>query len=149
MADERANGFEPKIVAFLCRWCSYAGADLAGVSRMTYPPNVVPIRVNCSGRVDVGMVVDALSSGADGVLIGGCHPGDCHYVNGNYKTRRRMEILKRALDGVGIDRRRVQLEWISASEGAKFRDTVTAFTQLIKELGPSPVPVGATADGEG
>jgi len=122
--DERTDGFEPKIVAFLCRWCSYAGADLAGVSRMTYPPNVIPIRVNCSGRVDAEMVLAALEKGADGVLIGGCHPGDCHYVSGNYKTRRRVTLLKRALSEIGIDPRRVHLEWISANEGAKFQRTV-------------------------
>jgi F420-non-reducing hydrogenase iron-sulfur subunit len=150
MAD--LSRFEPKIVAFLCRWCSYAGADLAGVSRMTYPPNVVPIRVNCSGRVDVGMVLAALQKGADGVLIGGCHPGDCHYVSGNYKTRRRIELLRRGLAETGLDPRRVRLEWISASEGAKFRDTMAEFTDEIRELGPSPAAaaaVGVTADGEG
>ncbi|RLE33041.1 methyl-viologen-reducing hydrogenase subunit delta [Candidatus Acetothermia bacterium] len=137
--DERTDGFEPKIVAFLCRWCSYAGADLAGVSRMTYPPNVIPIRVNCSGRVDAEMVLAALEKGADGVLIGGCHPGDCHYVSGNYKTRRRVTLLKRALSEIGIDPRRVHLEWISANEGAKFQRTVTSFIDEIKGLGPSPV----------
>jgi len=137
--DERTDGFEPKIVAFLCRWCSYAGADLAGVSRMTYPPNVIPIRVNCSGRVDAGMVLTALAKGADGVLIGGCHPGDCHYVSGNYKTRRRVTLLKRALSDVGIDPRRVHLEWISANEGAKFQRTMESFIAEIARLGPSPV----------
>lgn len=139
MADTRGNGFEPKIVAFLCRWCSYAGADLAGVSRMQYPPNVVPMRVNCSGRVSAAMVLRALGKGADGVLIGGCHPGDCHYVSGNYKARRRIVLLKRALAEVGLDPARVRLEWISASEGAKFRDTVHGFTEEIRRLGPSPV----------
>jgi F420-non-reducing hydrogenase iron-sulfur subunit len=133
------NGFEPKIVAFLCRWCSYAGADLAGVRRMTYPPNVVPIRVNCSGRVDAGMVMKAFKSGADGVLIGGCHPGDCHYVSGNYKARRRVLLMKRALAEVGIDPERLRLEWISASEGAKFQKTITEFTERIKALGLSPL----------
>ena len=137
--DERTDGFEPKIVAFLCRWCSYAGADLAGVSRMTYPPNVIPIRVNCSGRVDAEMVLAALEKGADGVLIGGCHPGDCHYVSGNYKTRRRVTLLKRALSEIGIDPRRVHLEWISANEGAKFQRTVSWYVNKIKRLGPSPV----------
>ena len=137
---DNANGrFEPRIVAFLCRWCSYAGADLAGVSRLTYPPNVVPIRVNCSGRVDAEMVLSALEKGADGVLIGGCHPGDCHYVSGNYKTRRRIALLKRALTEVGIDPARVHLEWISASEGLKFQATMTSYTEQIRELGPSPV----------
>jgi len=137
--DERSDGFEPKIVAFLCRWCSYAGADLAGVSRMTYPPNVIPMRVNCSGRVDAEMVLAALEKGADGVLIGGCHPGDCHYVSGNYKTRRRVTLLKRALAEVGIDPRRVHLEWISANEGAKFQRTMSWFIEEIKGLGRSPV----------
>ena len=139
MAKPNDNGFEPKIVAFLCRWCSYAGADLAGVSRMTYPDNIIPMRVNCSGRVDAGMVMAAFERGADGVLIGGCHPGDCHYVNGNYKTRRRVILLKQALAEVGIKPQRLHLEWISASEGVKFQRTVTEFTRLIKGFGPSPM----------
>ena len=144
MAKPNDNGFEPKIVAFLCRWCSYAGADLAGVSRMTYPDNIIPMRVNCSGRVNAGMVMAAFERGADGVLIGGCHPGDCHYVNGNYKTRRRVILLKRALAEVGIKPQRLHLEWISASEGVKFQRTVTEFTRLIYGLGPSPM----SEDGE-
>jgi F420-non-reducing hydrogenase iron-sulfur subunit len=148
MAEPSDNGFEPRIVAFLCRWCSYAGADLAGVSRMIYPPNVVPMRVNCSGRVDAGMVLTALAKGADGVLIGGCHPGDCHYVNGNYKTRRRVRLLKRALSDAGIDPQRVRLEWISASEGGRFKETVTGFTEEIRGLGPSPVSVGTPTEDE-
>jgi len=137
--DNTTGSFEPRIVAFLCRWCSYAGADLAGVSRLTYPPNIVPMRVNCSGRVDAEMVLSALEKGADGVLIGGCHPGDCHYVSGNYKTRRRIALLKQALTEVGIDPDRVHLEWISASEGIKFQATMTSYTERIRELGPSPV----------
>ena len=149
MSEQTKSVFEPRIVAFLCRWCSYAGADLAGVSRMTYPPNVVPMRVNCSGRVDVGMVLKALEMGADGVLIGGCHPGDCHYVNGNYKTRRRIEVLRNALADTGLSPDRVRLEWISASEGRKFRDTMTEFTETIRELGPSPVAMEAGAHVEG
>jgi F420-non-reducing hydrogenase iron-sulfur subunit len=145
-----ANGsFEPRIVAFLCRWCSYAGADLAGVSRMQYPPNVIPMRVNCSGRVDAEMVMKALEKGADGVLIGGCHPGDCHYVSGNYKTRRRVILLKRALSEVGIDPRRVHLEWISASEGGKFQQTMTSYVELIRKLGPSPVRLANAEDAAG
>ncbi|MEA1978983.1 MAG: hydrogenase iron-sulfur subunit [Chloroflexota bacterium] len=139
MSDTGGNGFEPKIVAFLCRWCSYAGADLAGVSRLIYPPNVIPMRVNCSGRVDAGMVSEVLAKGADGVLIGGCHPGDCHYVNGNYKTRRRVQLLKAALEQAGINPERVHLEWISASEGGRFQQTVESFTTKLQELGPSPV----------
>jgi F420-non-reducing hydrogenase iron-sulfur subunit len=144
--ESARGGFEPRIVAFLCRWCSYAGADLAGVSRLQYPPNVIPMRVNCSGRVDAGMVLKALEKGADGVLIGGCHPGDCHYVNGNYKTRRRIALLQRALSEVGIEPSRVRLEWISASEGAKFGRTIAEFTEEIRALGPSPVPAAIGAD---
>ncbi len=138
MSDHNGS-FEPRIVAFLCRWCSYAGADLAGVSRMEYPPNVIPMRVNCSGRVDAEMVLTAIEKGADGVLIGGCHPGDCHYVSGNYKTRRRVALIQRALSEIGIDPRRVRLEWISASEGNKFQQTMREYTALIRDLGPSPV----------
>jgi len=141
MPEPKNNGFEPNIIAFLCRWCSYAGADLAGVSRMTYPSNIIPMRVNCSGRVDAEMIIRAFEKGADGVLIGGCHPGDCHYVNGNYKTRRRVLLLKRALEQVGIDPKRLHLEWISASEGTKFQRTVTSLTERIKQLGPSPVKI--------
>lgn len=137
--DKKSEAFEPKIIAFLCRWCSYAGADLAGVSRLEYPANVIPLRVNCSGRVDAEMVLTALERGADGVLIGGCHPGDCHYVSGNYKTRRRVVLLKQALSEVGIDPRRVHLEWISASEGIKFQATMQSYTELIRSLGSSPV----------
>jgi F420-non-reducing hydrogenase iron-sulfur subunit len=135
-----ANGsFEPRIVAFLCRWCSYAGADLAGVSRMQYPPNVIPMRVNCSGRVDAEMVMKALEKGADGVLIGGCHPGDCHYQSGNFKARRRVAILHQVLGQLGLEPERVWLRWISASEGQVFADTVTEMVAAIRELGPSPL----------
>jgi F420-non-reducing hydrogenase iron-sulfur subunit len=149
MSETTRGEFEPRIVAFLCRWCSYAGADLAGVSRLIYPPNVVPLRVNCSGRVSSEMVVAAFDKGADGVLIGGCHPGDCHYVSGNYKTRRRVVLFQRALAEAGIDPRRLKLEWISASEGVKFQSTVTEFTMLIKRLGPSPLKLGVSEHGEG
>jgi len=138
--------FEPRIVAFLCRWCSYAGADLAGVSRMQYPSNVIPMRVNCSGRVDAGMVMKALEKGADAVLIGGCHPGDCHYVSGNYKTRRRVVLLKQALSEVGIDPRRVHLEWISASEGGKYQKTIESYVELVRSLGPSPVAAARASE---
>jgi F420-non-reducing hydrogenase iron-sulfur subunit len=144
LPTSESSAFEPRIVAFLCRWCSYAGADLAGVSRLQYPPNVVPMRVNCSGRVNAAMVLRALERGADGVLIGGCHPGDCHYVSGNYKTRRRVVLLKRALADAGLDPHRVHLEWISASEGAKFQQTMAQYIQTIRELGPSPVHTGAS-----
>lgn len=129
--------FEPKIVAFCCNWCSYAGADLAGTSRIQYSPNIRVIRVMCSGRVDPLFVLKALSIGADGVLILGCHPGDCHYIEGNYKTLRRIPLLKKMLKQLGIEEERVRLEWISASEGAKFAEVANNFTQTIKNLGPS------------
>jgi F420-non-reducing hydrogenase iron-sulfur subunit len=129
--------FEPKIVGFLCNWCTYAGADLAGTSRMQYPPNMRPIRVMCSGSVDSVYILRALLEGADGVFIGGCHPGDCHYVSGNYKARRRMVAFKSILRAVGLDQDRVWLRWISAAEGRKFADTVTEMTKVIADKGPS------------
>ena len=133
MADEQ---FEPKIVGFLCRWCSYTGADLAGTSRIQYPPNVVPIRVMCSGRVDPTFVIKAFADGADGVLIAGCHPGDCHYQEGNYKTMRRYPMLLNLLDQFGIERDRVRLEWVSASEGDLFAGVVKELTEKVRALGP-------------
>ena len=129
--------FEPKILGFLCNWCSYAGADLAGVSRMQYPPNIRVIRVMCSARVNPVFVLKALLGGIDGVLIGGCHPGECHYVEGNYYTRRRYTALRRLLDVMGIEPDRLRLEWVAASEGAKFADTVKEFTETLKRLGPN------------
>ena len=130
------DNFEPNIVAFLCNWCSYAGADLAGTSRIEYPPNVKIIRVMCSGRVNPMFVVNALQEGADGVLIGGCHPGECHYIQGNYFARRRMTVLKKLLKYVGIDERRVQMTWVSASEGKKFSDVIKEVTADVRKLGP-------------
>jgi F420-non-reducing hydrogenase iron-sulfur subunit len=130
------TSFEPKLVGFLCRWCAYTGADLAGTSRIKYPPNVTPIRVMCSGRVDPTLVVKALASGADGVLIAGCHPGDCHYSEGNIKTLRRYKLLQRMLDQVGIERDRVRLEWVSASEGERYARIVESMTNRIRALGP-------------
>jgi len=128
--------FEPKIVGFLCRWCAYTGADLAGLSRIIYPPNVTPIRVNCSGRIDPTLVLKALAAGADGVLIAGCHPGDCHYINGNVKTIRRFKLLQNLLDEFGIERERVRLEWVSASEGGRYASIVESMTEEIRTLGP-------------
>ena len=128
--------FEPRIVGFLCRWCSYTGADLAGTSRIQYPPNLAAIRVMCSGRVDPTFIVKALTDGADGVLIAGCHPGDCHYSEGNYKAMRRYPMLLNLLDQFGIDRKRVRLEWISASEGDRFAQVVGEFTDQLKAIGP-------------
>jgi F420-non-reducing hydrogenase iron-sulfur subunit len=133
------NGFEPKIVAFLCNWCTYVGADLAGTSRIQYPPNVRVIRLMCSGAVDQVYVLKALLDGADGVLIGGCHPGDCHYQEGNYKARRRVVALHDILENTGLERDRVLLRWISASEGQRFADTITEFTNQLKEMGPNPM----------
>lgn len=133
MADEQ---FEPKIVGFLCRWCSYTGADLAGTSRMQYPASLSAIRVMCSGRVDPTFVVKALADGADGVLIAGCHPGDCHYLEGNYKAMRRYPLLLNLLDQFGIERERVRLEWISASEGEQFAAVVKDMTEQLRALGP-------------
>ncbi|HUV54047.1 MAG TPA: hydrogenase iron-sulfur subunit [Candidatus Krumholzibacteriaceae bacterium] len=136
------TGFEPHIVGFLCNWCSYAGADLAGVSRFQYPPNVRIIRVMCSGRVHPAHILVAFRSGADGVLVAGCHPpNDCHYISGNLKTKRRVVLLKRVMAQMGMEPERLRLEWISAAEGEKFARTIREFTKQLKELGPSPVPV--------
>ena len=128
--------FEPKIIGFLCNWCSYTGADLAGTSRMKYPPNMAAIRVMCSGRVDPGFILSAFKNGADGVIVCGCHPGDCHYVDGNYKCMRRIPLTKKIIKEFGIDVKRLRLEWISASEGAIFQEVITEFTEQIRELGP-------------
>jgi len=133
--------FEPKIVAFFCNWCSYAGADLAGVSRMQYPPNVRIIKVMCSGRVDPLFVLKAMIDGADGVLVGGCHPGDCHYAVGNYYAARRAVMIRELLDTVGINPERFRLEWISASEGEKCARVMKEFTERIRELGPNELKV--------
>ena len=132
------SGFEPRIIGFLCNWCTYTGADLAGTSRLQYPPNLRVIRLMCSGAVDVSYVLKPLLEGADGVLIGGCHPGDCHYQEGNYKARRRIAILEESLATMGFDKERVWLRWISASEGGKFAETIAHFTARLKALGPNP-----------
>ena len=138
--------FEPKIVAFLCNWCSYAGADLAGTSRVQYPSNVRAIRVNCSGRVDPIFVIKALMMGADGVLVAGCHPGDCHYKKGNLYTRRRVMILKELFDTVGLNSERLKLEWVSASEANRFGKVINDFIEEVKKLGPNPVAGGHLND---
>jgi F420-non-reducing hydrogenase iron-sulfur subunit len=138
--------FEPRIVAFLCNWCSYTGADLAGTSRIHYAPNVRVIRTMCSARVDPSFVLKAFSSGADGVLICGCHPGDCHYVEGNYKALRRAKLLERMLLSLGIAKERFRLEWVSASEGVRFAELVDDMTKRLRELGPSRVKPRLTAD---
>ena len=128
--------YEPRIVGFLCNWCSYGGADLAGVSRIQSAANVRIIRVMCSGRVDPSFILSAFRLGADGVLIAGCHPGDCHYQEGNFKALRRVVFLRKLLQDFGIDGRRLRLEWISASEGEKFAKVTTEFTEEVRALGP-------------
>jgi len=134
MAD---NNFEPLIVGLCCNWCSYAGADLAGVSRIQYPPNIRIIRVMCSGMVHPNIVIDALTKGADGVLICGCHPGDCHYLEGNLKAEARADAIKLMLQDFGIEEERFRLEWVSASEGSRFARVVTEMVQEIRQLGPN------------
>ena len=138
--------FEPRLVGFLCNWCSYAGADGAGASRTKYPPNLASVRVMCSARVDASFVLQALAGGADGVLVCGCHPGDCHYLEGNYKTLRRTRLLLRLLASLGVPKERVRLEWVSASESARFAQVVTEFTEEIRRLGPSQVKPALVSD---
>jgi F420-non-reducing hydrogenase iron-sulfur subunit len=133
------GNFEPRILAFCCNWCSYAGADLAGTSRMQMPPNMRIIRVNCTGRIDPVFVLDALNQGADGVLISGCHPGDCHYTSGNLKMKSRFVLLQKMLEEAGIEPERVHLQWASAAEGDVFTQGVTFMVERIKALGPNPV----------
>jgi coenzyme F420-reducing hydrogenase delta subunit len=128
--------FEPNIVAFLCNWCSYAGADLTGTTRTHYPPTVKVIRVMCTGRVNPLFVLQALRQGADGVLLSGCHPGECHYLKGNFLARRRFLLMKNLLEYIGINPSRIRMSWVSASEGKKFADVITEVTEDIKKLGP-------------
>jgi len=135
--------FEPKIVGFLCNWCAYAGADLAGVSRMQYPLNVRIIRVMCSGRIDPAFVLEAFKDGADGVLVAGCHlPSDCHYLSGNFKAQRRILLLQKVLEQFGIEPGRLKLEWVSASEGDRFATVIREMVEEIRRLGPSPLKNG-------
>jgi len=129
--------FEPRILGFACNWCSYAGADLAGTSRMQYPPNVRVIRLMCSGRVNPLFILKALRLGIDGVLVSGCHPGDCHYQTGNYRARRRIAITKNFLEYMGIEPQRLQASWVSASEGSKFAEVISEVTTGVKEVGPN------------
>ncbi len=135
MADEET--FEPVIVGFCCNWCSYAGADLAGVSRFQYPPNLRIIRVMCSGMVHPNLVIDALTKGADGVLICGCHIGDCHYLDGNVKAENRKEAIELMLEDFGVEPERFRLEWVSASEGPRFAEVIREMTESVRALGPS------------
>jgi F420-non-reducing hydrogenase iron-sulfur subunit len=131
-----SNNWEPKIVGFLCNWCAYQGADLAGTSRMAYAPNIRIVRVMCTGRIDPTFVLKAFQSGADGVMVAGCHPGDCHYSEGNYKTMRRVTLLRRLLSQMGIEPERFRLEWVSAGEGAKWAKIADEMAAAIKAKGP-------------
>jgi F420-non-reducing hydrogenase iron-sulfur subunit len=139
-SQSAAARWQPRIVAFFCNWCTYTAADLAGVSRLKYAANVRVIRLMCSGRVDPQFILDALVRGADGVLIGGCHPGDCHYVEGNYKMLRRFDMLRRMLKDMGIEPERVRLEWISAAEGEKVKRVVNEMVEQVRQLGPLGLP---------
>ena len=139
------SDWQPRIVAFFCNWCTYTAADLAGVSRLKYAPNIRVIRLMCSGRVDPQFILDALAFGADGVLIGGCHLGDCHYVEGNYRTLRRFQMLRRVLADMGIEDRRVRIEWISASEGERLKNVINEMVEQVRALGPLNLP-GRFAD---
>jgi len=142
--------FEPKIVGFLCNWCSYAGADLAGVSRFQYPPNLRVIRVMCSGRVHPSYILEAFRNGADGVLVAGCHtPNDCHYISGNFKAERRVAMLKKLMAQLGLEPERLRLEWISAAEGEKFAHVIREIVADVKKLGPNPIREAAEAVAEG
>ena len=135
--NSKTQNFEPNILAFCCNWCSYAGADLAGVSRFQYPPNIRIIRVMCSGRVDPSFVLKSLNNGADGIIVTGCHIGDCHYISGNEYTKDRFErLFKIIINQLGVNEKRVRLEWVSASEGKRFAEVITEFTNTIKKLGP-------------
>ncbi|TET91067.1 MAG: hydrogenase iron-sulfur subunit [Methanomassiliicoccales archaeon] len=137
--EKEDNGFNPKIVGFLCNWCSYAGADLAGVSRFIYPPNLRIIRVMCSGSVDPAVLIEGFLRGADGILVCGCHPGDCHYQDGNSHAARRIETLRKLIQLTGLEPERLRMEWVSASEGKRFAEIVTEFVDTVTELGPNPV----------
>ena len=136
-SKQETKSWQPKIIAFLCNWCSYAGADLAGISRLQYPPNVRIIRVPCSGRMNPLYIIRALQHGVDGVLVSGCHPGDCHYITGNYHARRKFAMINSLLQYVGIEPGRIHFSWVSASEGGKFAEVIKQVTEDVKKLGPA------------
>jgi coenzyme F420-reducing hydrogenase delta subunit len=136
MRTDDQQGYEPRIVAFLCNWCAYAGADLAGTQRLSYPPNVRVIRLMCTGRVDPGFIVEAFLEGADGVIVAGCHPGECHYEQGNRLAQRRMTTLQRLLEFIGVEQARVRLAWVSAAEGRKFAKLIETTVEEVSALGP-------------
>ena len=139
MSDTRNQGFKPKIIVFCCNWCAYAGADLAGVSRYKISPHFRVVRTMCSGRVDPELLLQAFLAGADGVMVAGCHPGDCHYLEGNYRAMRRVAFMRRLMEELGLEPERLTLEWVSAGEGARFRDVIDAFVGRVMELGPTPL----------
>jgi len=149
MVMSMANEFEPNILGILCNWCTYAGADLAGTARMQYPPNVRVIRVMCTGRLDPAFVLKALSLGADGVLVSGCHIGDCHYLAGNFKSRRRVALMRKLIEEYGYDRERLRMTFVSASEGALWAEVVQDMVNTIKKLGPNPLKQAGAAGQEG
>ena len=133
------NGFEPRLIGFLCRWCSYNGADLAGTARLKYPPNMVPIKTNCSGRVEPTHIMKAFADGADGVIIAGCHPGDCHYINGNYKMKARTDALKGMLTKLGMSPERFRVEYVSAAEGIHYAEVIKEIDSQMKALGKEKI----------
>jgi len=137
--DNNNPNWSPRIVAFFCNWCTYTASDLAGVSRLRYAPSTRVIRVMCSGRIEPAFILDAFTKGADGVLIGGCHPGDCHYSEGNYKCLRRYHLLQRYVEQIGLEKDRLRLEWISASEGKRLQEVVNEMTETLRQLGPSKI----------
>jgi coenzyme F420-reducing hydrogenase delta subunit len=147
MGINETTSYEPKILAFCCNWCTYTGADLAGLNRMKYPANVRVVRVPCSGRVNPQFILRAFARGADGVMVCGCHPGDCHYTTGNYFTRRRFMLMKKILEFNGIEPQRFHARWISGSEAAKFRDAVTEVAAVVKALGPAAAKTQAPKEG--
>ncbi len=146
MSKTAGDDFKPRVLVFCCNWCAYAGADLAGVSRLKISPHFRVVRTMCSGRVDPELILEAFANGADGVMVAGCHPGDCHYMEGNFKTMRRMAFLKKLIADLGVEPGRLELEWVSAGEGHKFREVINGFIERVIELGPSPIgkKAGAT-----
>ncbi|TGE33216.1 hydrogenase iron-sulfur subunit [Desulfosporosinus sp. Sb-LF] len=148
VSQPETNEFKPKIAAFLCNWCSYAGADLAGVGRIQYPASIRTIRVPCSGRINPLYVLKAMANGADGVLVSGCHPGDCHYISGNYVARRKFALIQSLLKHVGLEEGRVNFSWVSAAEGGRFAEVVKGVTERVTALGPNN-GVFKVADGGG
>ena len=147
--EQKSSEWEPKIIAFLCNWCSYAGADLAGTSRLQYPSNIRVIRVPCSGRINPIYIIKALLEGADAVLVSGCHPGDCHYLTGNYYARRRFNVMKKLFATVGIDSDRVHFTWVSASEGNRFAQVIQEVTDMAARCGPNNIQKSAAGKGVG